>query len=198
MSPEIPDTPIGLAFAVFFLLAQLGDRLIRGWFWRLHQSDRAAHVEALAKAPENVRPVIEAHEPQPPPGFGPLAVVLAAGALAGLVAGAARGELQLARRLVLQDELAAAPPLSEPHSSPPSAALPLLASAAPGTGYCTKASDCGSGCSCDRNKCNCSSGKPAALPSQRTQPRRVASLDGALGDHPNLPWHVTPIASPLQ
>lgn len=155
MTPEIPDTPIGLAFALFFLLAQLGDRAIRGWLWRMHQADKAAHVAELAKAPENVRAVIEQHEPDPPPGFGPLALVLAGGALASLLAGAARGELQLARRLVAQDELQAS-----------------------SVKYCTSNSDCTDG-TCENGQCvPAKQSKPNA---ERRRPRVVAGLqDGAL------------------
>ena len=77
------------------------------------------------------------------------------------------------------------------------AALQMDAKSGPVDRSCSKSSDCGSGCSCDRGQCSCSARQPRSAPPQRQQPRRVAVLHtGTLcADCQALPWHTLPIAT---
>lgn len=66
-----------------------------------------------------------------------------------------------------------------------------------GVTYCTRASDCGSGCSCDRGQCRCSADRPKTQPPQRQHPRLVADLSlWPLGDCLALPQMMTAIRQP--
>lgn len=69
-----------------------------------------------------------------------------------------------------------------------------FAKAAPlGRDLCAKDSECGTGCSCNKGRCVCSSAKPQ--PFERQHPRKVASLNGTIGDCLPTPWHVSMISA---
>jgi hypothetical protein len=129
--PPIPDTPIGLAAFALFLVAQVALRALQLRAHSRHEERKAQHAAAMAAAPdEGRRAIVAAHRPDPPPGFGPLLVLLALGALLGLVVAAARGEQRLVGRWLSADAMATVT-----------------------RSICSSSKDCASGSVCDRGRC---------------------------------------------
>lgn len=68
----------------------------------------------------------------------------------------------------------------------------LVRAAPAGRDLCTKNSDCGSGCSCDRGRCTCTGRAPSGGSVQRKPP--AVSMAGTLcTDCLALPWRVDPV-----
>lgn len=185
-------------------LVPLVHRALQVYLWRRRAEDvREYNVMLAAAQTDEVRRVIEANPPPAPPDFGAIKTLLIL-LLSGAALVGALGKVPLlvaAHQAQLPVDpvsscgrapLPAQSPSDEGQGLEPS---PTLAKSGPFERSCSRNSDCGSGCSCEKGSCACTARRPSSAPAPRQSPRHVAALGtGTLcADCLALPWHVQPV-----